>query len=154
MNSYAYALDAIAYDLGNEVIRVNKDIKTKSTTTIRALQKSIFLPGKGEETNGKDPSVDDPVNDIEVRLSVIKVGNIIFAGVNGEVFNQIGVKIKNQSPFTNTIVLTHCNGSCGYLVSDEAFPKGGYEVRTAKVKSGAERGIIDGILGMIDDLSF
>ncbi len=153
VNSYAYALDAIGYDLGKEAIRVSGDIQTLSTGKIRAIQKSIYLPGKVEDPNRLHHQAYDPGNDVEVRLSAIKIGNVIFAGVNGEVFNQIGVKLKNLSPYSNTFFLTHCNGSCGYLVSDEAIPKGGYEVRSTSAQSGAESGIIEGFLQMINELS-
>lgn len=153
VNSYAYALDAIGYDLGNEAIRVSRDIQTFSAGTIKAIQRSIYLPGKVEDPNRLHHQAYDPGNDVEVRLSAIKIGNVVFAGVNGEVFNQIGVKLKNLSPYSNTFFLTHCNGSCGYLVSDEAIPKGGYEVRSTSARSGAESGIIKGLLEMINELS-
>ncbi|KPL14376.1 MAG: hypothetical protein AMS26_10990 [Bacteroides sp. SM23_62] len=153
VNSYAYALDAIGYDLGKEAIRVSEDIGTRSTGEIRAIQKSIYLPGKVEEPNRLHHQAYDPGNDVEVRLSALKIGSIIFAGVNGEVFNQIGVKLKNLSPYTNTFFITHCNGSCGYLVSDEAIPEGGYEVRSTRVQSGAESGIIEGLIQLINELS-
>ncbi len=142
INSYAYALDAIAYDLGNEAIRISNEIKTSSNGEIKSVRKSIFLP----------PKVEDPENDVEVRLSVIRIGDIVLAGINGEVFNQIGVKIREQSPYPNTFIITHCNGSSGYLVSDAAIPEGGYEVRVTKAKSGAEEGIINGLLEMIGEL--
>ena len=153
VNSYAYALEAIGRDLGNEVIRVSEDIKTRSTGTINATQKNIYLPGKVEEPNRLHHQGYDPGNDVEVRLSAIKIGEIIFAGVNGEVFNQIGVKLKNLYPYSNTFFLTHCNGSCGYLVSDDAIPEGGYEVRSTSAQSGAESGIIEGFLQMINELT-
>jgi len=153
VNSYAYALGAIAYDLGNEVIRVTKQIQTRSSGKIDAVRKSIFLPGKSEEASGLHNSSYNPGNDVEVRLSVIRVGAIIFAGVNGEVFNQIGEKIKNASPYSQTFFITHCNGSCGYLVSDEAIPEGGYEVRVAEVQAGAETRILEGFTTMIYELS-
>jgi neutral ceramidase len=141
VNSYAYAPGAIAYDLGNEVIRVTNEIQTRSSGKINALRKSIFLRGKNIG------------NEVEVRLSVIRIGTIVFAGVNGEVFNQIGVKVKAASPNSQTFFITHCNGSCGYLVSDQAIPEGGYEVRSTGVHSGAESSIIDGLTTMIHELS-
>ena len=79
--------------------------------------------------------------------------HIDFVDVNGEVFSQIGVQLRNLSPYRHTFFLTHCNGSCGYLVSDAAIPRGGYEVRSTSVASGAESGIIEGLLEMINDLS-
>lgn len=153
VKSYAYALEAIGYDLGKEAIRVSRDIQTFSTGTIKAIQKNIYLPGKADEANRLHHQEYEPGNNVEVRLSAIKIGNVIFAGVNGEVFNQIGVKLKNLSPYSNTFFLTHCNGSCGYLVSDEAISKGGYEVSSTSAQSGAESGIIEGFLQMINELS-
>lgn len=152
VNSYAYALDAIAYDLGNEVIRVTNQIQTRSSDKIDAVQKSIFLSGKNEEPNRLHHKSYDPGNDVEVRLSVIRIGTIVFAGINGELFNQIGVKIKNASPYSHTYILTHCNGSCGYLVSDQAISEGGYEVRSTGVHSGAEANIIESLTEMIHGL--
>lgn len=153
VNSYAYALDAIGADLGKEAIRVSREIQTLPYGTIKAIQKYIYLPGKVEEPNRLHHAAYDPGNEVEVHLSAIKIGPVIFAGVNGEVFNQIGVKLKNLSPFSNTFFLTHCNGSCGYLVSDEAISKGGYEVSSTSARSGAESGIIEGFLQMINELS-
>ena len=43
--------------------------------------------------------------------------------VSGEVMNQIGVKLKNQSPFRHTIMISHCNGASRYIPTDDAYPK-------------------------------
>jgi hypothetical protein len=153
VNSYAYALEAIGADLGREAIRVSTEIRTSPADKIQGMQKSIFLPGKVDAPNRLHHQAYDPGKDVEVRLSLIRIGNIILCGVNGEVFNQIGVKLKSLSPYPNTFFLTHCNGSCGYLVSDEDIPKGGYEVRSTSASSGAESGIIEGLLGMINSVS-
>ena len=153
VKAYAYGLGATAYDLGNEVIRVTKQIQTRSSGKIDAMQKSIFLPGKSGEVSGLHNSTYNPGNDVEVRLSVLRIGAIVFAGVNGEVFNQIGVKIKQASPYTQTFFITHCNGSCGYLVADEAIPEGGYEIEVAEVQAGAETSILEGFTSMTYELS-
>ena len=100
-----------------------------------------------------------------VRLSAIKIGYIVLTGVSGEVFNQISVKMRKQSPYVFTFMITHCNGSSSYLVSDDAYPKdgvngsankyvptGGYEVGSTGARSGAEKGIIDNLLDMINEL--
>jgi len=153
VSSYSYAINAIGYDISNEAIRVSNEIKTSGKCEIRALQKIILLPGKSEDQNRLHHTSYEPGNEVEVRLSAIRIGDIVLAGVNGEVFNQIGVKLRNQSPFPNTFIVTHCNGSAGYLVSDDAIPRGGYEVRSTSVASGAEEGIISGLLEMIEELS-
>jgi len=37
---------------------------------------------------------------------------------------------------------THCNGSSGYLVTDESYAIGGYEPTSTRARSGAEQGIM------------
>ena len=89
---------------------------------------------------------------LKVRLSVLKIGNIVLTGVSGEVFNEIGVKMRNQSPYAYTFMITHCNGSSGYLITDAAYAEGGYEVNSTRAKSGAEKAIIETLLVMINEL--
>ena len=95
----------------------------------------------------------------------MKIGNVVLTGVSGEVFNQISVKMRNQSPYTNTFMITHCNGSSGYLVTENSYPvagesgykdksrpTGGYEPGSTRAKTGAEMAIIDNLLEMINEL--
>jgi neutral ceramidase len=164
-SSYAYGKDAIGEDLGKESLRVVKDIQKFSSGKIAALQRVISLPAK-EKEDGKYLQPESKKDDsLQVRLSAIKIGSIILTGVSGEVFNQISVKMRKQSPYAFTFMITHCNGSSGYLVSDDAYPKpgvtgsqdkyvptGGYEVSSTSVKTGAEKTIIENLLEMINEL--
>jgi neutral ceramidase len=165
ISSYAYGKDAIGEDLGNESLRVAKNIQTFSTGRITAVQRVISLPAKEKET-GKYLQPDNKKRDsLYVRLSAMKLGNIVLTGVSGEVFNQISVKMRNQSPYAFTFMITHCNGSSGYLVTEDAYqkpessgsenkyaPTGGYEVNSTKAKTGAEKAIIENLLEMISEL--
>jgi hypothetical protein len=49
-------------------------------------------------------------------------------------------------------VVTHCNGSSGYLVTDASYAEGGYEVSSTRAKSGAEEAIVGNLVDMIDAL--
>jgi len=164
-NSYAYGKDAIGEDLGRESLRVAKEIQLSSSGKIAALQRVISLPAKeNEDAKSLQPRTKE--NDsLQVRLSVIKIGNIVLTGVSGEVFNQISVKMRNQSPYVFTFMITHCNGSSGYLISEDAYPKagvsgsdnkyvptGGYEAGSTRAKTGAEKAIITNLLDMISEL--
>jgi len=164
-NSYAYGKEAIGEDLANESMRVMKNIKTYSTGSINAVQRVISLPGKDKgNTVGLQPDRKDD-GTLKVRLSALKIGNIILTGVSGELFNQISVKMREQSPYENTFMVTHCNGSSGYLVTDDSFPvtgrsgyadkttpTGGYEPGSTRAKAGGEKMIIDNLLEMINEL--
>ena len=151
VKSYSYGIDAIGADLGEEVIRVARDIKVMPGGSISTSQRVINLPRKKEETKLLQPDYKSG-KFVDVRLSALKIGSIVFAGVSGEVFNEIGVRLKKQSPYKYTFMITHCNGSSGYLITDKAYHEGGYEARSTRAESGAEKAIIENLLEMISDL--
>jgi hypothetical protein len=164
-NSYAYGKDAIGEDLGLESLRISKEIQSEASGNISAVQRIIMLPAKEKESDNYLQPDSRKENTLMVRLSAVKIGDIVLTGVSGELFNQISVKMRSQSPYPNTFMITHCNGSSGYLVSDDAFPKagstgsgskytpvGGYEVNSTRAKQGGEKVIIENLLEMINQL--
>jgi neutral ceramidase len=165
-SDYAFGKDAIGEDLGNEVLRVLTTIRTSSGGKISAVQRVISLPAKAKDNESFQRPESTQDDSVHVRLSVLKIGNIVLTGVSGEVFNQISVKMRKRSAYPFTFMVTHCNGSSGYLVSDDAYPKngeeksahkyaptGGYEASSTMARSGAEKGIIENLLSMIADLN-
>lgn len=154
--------DSYGFILGKEVSKVLKEIKTSPYGGIVALRKSIKLPGKlstrdmpgvtWEETMKLKPGTFKPGPDIEIRVSALKIGNTVFTGITGDVFHEIGLKIKEMSPYKNTFVVTHTNGWCGYIVTEKAYDEGGYEVVSTRIMSGGERAVIDNLMEMIEKL--
>lgn len=138
--------------LGKEVVKVSNEISSFRASSINALQRVITLPGKTSGGSWLPQESFDPGPDVIVRLSLVKVGSVVFAGISGEVFSEIGIKIKELSPYKNTHIITHCNGASGYLITDSAYPEGGYEVSATRVMSGAEKAIIDNIVEMLNEI--
>ena len=66
----------------------------------------------------------------EIEIAVLRIGPIAFVGLPGEPFSQIGMRIKQGSPFRHTCVLGLANGAAGYIPLEESFTRGGYEIRT------------------------
>jgi hypothetical protein len=58
--------------------------------------------------------------DVEIRLTALKIGDLILCGISGELMTEIGMEIKRQSPYSGTLVVTHCNGSSGYICTDKS----------------------------------
>ena len=55
------------------------------------------------------------------------------------------------TPFTRTMMVTHANGSSGYLPDDDAYKNVSYEIVTSRVKPGcAEAAIVNGLVEMIE----
>jgi len=65
-----------------------------------------------------------------VEIHAWRLGEAAFVGLPGEPFVEIGLAIKDGSPFAQTTVFALCNGVTGYVPLDSHFEHGGYETRT------------------------
>ena len=65
-------------------------------------------------------------------VQVIRLGELAFACISAECFTEIGLWLKDASPFEQTLVVSNANGCIGYLPTAEAFAEGGYEIQTLK----------------------
>jgi hypothetical protein len=145
-------VDALGRILGEECVRVANQITVLSSlASIRGSQRVITCPGRRVEP-GQLPRTDykfedaDPVN---IRLSLLRLNDVVLAGVSGEVFTRIYEHLKEYSPL-NTVMVTHANGSSGYIPSDDAFDQISYEITASHLKPGcAETGIVGGLLEMM-----
>lgn len=66
----------------------------------------------------------------ETWLQVLLIGDVAIAGVPAEFFTQLGLDIKNRSPFRYTYVAELANDWIGYLPNREGHKLGGYQVWT------------------------
>ncbi len=138
--------------VGDEAIRVaeNMDRMTR-WADIRGLQKVVSVPGK--ERNEFDPTGNytfTEADPLEIRISLLMINNLALTGVSGEVLTRIGLRLKEESPFNETIMITHCNGGSGYLPDDKAYENPGYEIITTRAMSGAEDAIVNGFLELME----
>jgi hypothetical protein len=137
-------INAIGQVLAEEVRNVFQKVEMFELSDLGVLSHSIQAKGKKPSEN-RMPNVSlTPDGDREIRISSLKVGNILFCGISGELMNEIGLKVKEESPFKNTFILTHCNGSSGYLCTDKAYEEGGYEPMVSRTMPGTEKLIVDG----------
>lgn len=63
-----------------------------------------------------------------LQQHAIRIGDAVFVTFPGELFAEIGLKIKNISPYDKTFILGITPGSRGYLPAASEFIDGDYEV--------------------------
>ncbi len=64
----------------------------------------------------------------EAEVQCVRLGEqTAFVGIPGELFAQLGLRIKMRSAVPRTFVVEAANGMVGYLPHKEAFERGGYE---------------------------
>jgi neutral ceramidase len=143
---------ALGQLVGEEVIRVADGIKTSSRGHIRGVQKVVTCPGKRTvQIPGSEEYKTDDADPVAIRLSLLVISDIAIAGVSGEALTNIGLRLKRESPFNRTVLVTHCNGSSGYLPDDAAYDRLSYEVIATHVKRGcAENAIVTSLLEMMN----
>ena len=66
----------------------------------------------------------------ETWLQVLRIGDVAIVGVPAEYFTQLGLDIKNRSPFRHTYIAELANDWIGYLPNLEGHKLGGYQVWT------------------------
>ncbi|MCX7887627.1 MAG: hypothetical protein N3B01_10305 [Verrucomicrobiae bacterium] len=91
----------------------------------------------------------------ETWLQVVLIGDVTIAGVPGELFTQLGLDIKNRSPFRFTYVAELANDWIGYLPDLQAHKLGGYQVWTgyhSYAEPGTGERVVDEIVAMLNEL--
>lgn len=80
-----------------------------------------------------------------VDLNVNRVlGDINFVTVNGEVYSEIGMRLKAEAPANRTLMVTLANGSAnaGYIYADKAYSHLTFQVIGSRLKPGCAEGKI------------
>lgn len=75
-------------------------------------------------------TMENPVREAEMEIQAFRIGELAVAGLPGELFAELGLRLKAEAPFDGLIVNTICNGTnTGYVGTREAHANGGYEMR-------------------------
>ncbi|MEO8100513.1 MAG: hypothetical protein ABI811_22635 [Acidobacteriota bacterium] len=89
---------------------------------------------------------------VDIRLSLLQLGDIMIGGVNAEVFNPIAQRLKKESPNARTMMATLTNDAArsGYIPHDAGFGMFTFEVLSSRLQPGcAESAIVNGILDLM-----
>jgi neutral ceramidase len=71
----------------------------------------------------------------------------------GEIFVELGLALKKQSPFKHTMIAELANGSIGYIPDSRAYPQGNYEVVSARCAQGSGELLVEAALKLLKELS-
>jgi neutral ceramidase len=89
----------------------------------------------------------------EVEVQVIALGNeLAWVSLPGEIFVELGLAIKQDSPFPRTIIAELANGSIGYIPARRAYAQGNYEVISARCAEGSGERLVEAAIRLLKDL--
>jgi len=88
-----------------------------------------------------------------IELQAIRIGDAVFFSLPGEVFSEIALAVKKQSPYEKTYAAGVTNGFYGYMPRAADFIEGDYEVDGCKYSPDAEAFMIESSLDVISRLT-
>ncbi len=147
--------------------RSRQHMTTRRRATAADIQWAKDLKAKKEA--GEDPGLhmdlladlylgdekDPPAYTMDFEISVLQIGPWAIVGLPGEIYSDIGLKIKGNSPFANTIIVEIANGYNGYVSPDIIQRSGCYTGRYSKVSYtglGTDKVLVDGATNMLNAL--
>jgi neutral ceramidase len=133
--------------LGANAVRVMREIQSVDIVRIWGARDVVTCPGRIRDTasplreDGFPAYKDGP--DIDIRVGLLRIGDINFVSVNGEVFNGIGSHVKAELP-PKTLVVALANGRApsGYIYADNASKHMRFEIVGSRLKPGCAEGKI------------
>ena len=91
---------------------------------------------------------------LNTEVQVITLGHdLAWVGMPGDAFVELGLAIKQNSPFRKTIVSEQSgSGAISYVPNRKAFPEGGYEVISARFAPGGGEMLSEAAIKLLIDL--
>jgi neutral ceramidase len=155
MNQQKQMIVSMGQFLGEEVLRVMRGMeRTDSNVQIYGGVKTVSCPGRTRTNDGRagfEGTYKD-ADPVEIKLDLLRIGDIAISGVNAEVFNLIAQRLKKESPYARTMMATLTNGMArsGYIPNDAAYGMDTFEVLSSRLKPGcAESAIVNGTLDLM-----
>ena len=91
----------------------------------------------------------------QLRLQVIRFGDVALVGVPGELFARLGLDLRRRSPFRHTCIVGMANEKTGYIPDRKAYGDGGYQTWAgwhSMLEIGTGEAIVDGAVAMLNEL--
>jgi len=142
--------------IGNSAVRVMLyEMEPKSDAKIWAGKQSFTCPGRIRLDNSKRENYDPGYKegpDVTIGMGLLRIGDINMVTVSGEVYTDIALRLKAESPASKTMMVTLTNGprGPGYIYSDDATYHQTFQVLGSRLQPGyAEKGIVSTALDLM-----
>jgi len=153
-------------DLTIDMLERKVDLKYRrpSAEDVTAAQKVLALKDQNEIARLPKKAVnyarkvvqahEREADSLSVTIQAIRIGDYAIVGIPFETLVEIGLEIKERSPFARTMVIGLANGRHGYLPTPEQHRLGGYEtwLGTNVVQKDASVILTDNLLEMLAEL--
>lgn len=113
-------------------------------------------PQTTEQVYAREQVILQQLQSTEVVLQALRIGDIAIASTPNETYALTGLKLKHQSPLSQTMVIELANGGDGYIPPPEQHLLGGYNTwaaRSAGLEVLAEPKIVEANLELLENVT-
>ena len=89
---------------------------------------------------------------MKVDATVMVISGIGMTFAPGEMFNQLGVQVKERSPYDTTISFSYSSQAIGYIPDSKAYDYGCYETDTCPQAQGSGEMLVDAFIENLNEL--
>ncbi len=172
--------EIIGEAIARDVIKIANKIKTESSPVIRSISRTYDAPQRkptqkelewGQNSikymapSGLDYAfaLEYTTEDysklgdtFELEIHTFQLGDFAVVGLPSEIFSEIGLKIKAESPYANTMIVGLANGTHGYIAPDFVQGTSSYVARFSMYNAYAGIGtadlLIDNAVKMLSEM--
>jgi neutral ceramidase len=140
----------LGHMIGSTTVRVmREDMQYVDTAAIWTGEETFSCPGRIrlDADNPARENVfpgykDGP--DVNITVGLVRIGDIHLVRVNGEVYANIALNLKDRAPANKTVMVSLANGfaNSGYIYSDDAYSHLTFQVIGSRLKPGCAEGKI------------
>ncbi|GAA4717864.1 Neutral/alkaline non-lysosomal ceramidase, N-terminal [Promicromonospora umidemergens] len=149
-------IDSLGVVLGEEAIRVmSTTTEHTATPEIWGTADSVTCPGRTRLDDAREgvPGEYTDGPDVTLRTGLLGIGDVALTTVNAEIYTKIGLRVKEESPLTKTMVVTVSGGHApsSYVLDNESEYHQTFQALTSKLQPGcAENGLVQSVTGLVE----
>ena len=165
------ALGKAVLDASGQLTPIKTPSLTVRSTTLKIPLQDVS-PDELADARTKIPNLGDTNTEFMVKVVAVKRLDLAQRGANWpmevqvfrldsetalvclpcEIFVELGLAIKDASPFKKTMVISICNDRPSYVPTKKAFTEGSYEITNARVKPGAGEMLVDAAVKLLKEI--
>lgn len=144
------AVEAQGVLLGAEAVRVLAGIERwREDVDVTGGRTVLALPARRLPVPPGMEQADVPT--VDLALSYLRIGDLAFAGVSGEVTVPVHRAIRRALPLKDTFLVSNVNARIGYLPTDESYDRRTQAADGCPIVQGhGQRSIVEGLAALAD----
>lgn len=143
--------------LGDRILQAARDLGTGAPAALWLAEQVIESPrrsgmGWPADLSKYAAKTASGADTVRIPVRYLQIGDAVLWGSPVELFCEIAIRVRNESPFRHTFFFGYTNGWLGYLPTAEAFRQGGYEPRTSPFTESVEKDFGDAVVTFLSGL--